>query len=304
MKLLAILATGLVAAAGLATALVLQAGGPAGPPAAHANLHVVQAEPLARHATARHVRLGIISYDLPLFVQETGIHPALTSKYVNWGTPFPAANVRANHRLGATTLIVLEPRTIGARGIVAGRGDAYLAGWAAAERKLGLPVMIAFAPEANGPWYSWGKGHISPALYIKMYRHVHDVLLRDGARNVTWLWQVNKTTSKTEALRLIWPGAKYVNVVGLDGAMFGGNSTFDSVFGPTFVQLRAFTTTPVMLSEVSMNGGPARPREITELFSAARKQHLTALNFFDVQTWNFDHDRATLRALRAAVRAS
>ena len=300
MRLLAILAAVLATAAGLTAALLMRAGGPS---SAHANQATARMKTPARaDATAARVGLGIISDNLPLFVRQTGIHPALTSRYVAWGTAFPAAEVRVNHRLGATTLVVLEPRTISPRRIVAGHGDAYLARWAAAERKLGLPIMLAFAPEANGPWYPWGKGHISPALYIRMYRLVHNVLLKDGARRVTWLWQVNKITSKTEPLNLLWPGRAYVDLVGIDAAMFGGKSTFSNVFGPTFAKVRSFTRTPVMLSEVSMAPGPARPREITGLFSAARKEHLTALNFFDVHIWNFDHDRATLRALRAAAR--
>lgn len=307
MRLLAILAAALVTAAGLTTALVMRGG----PSSAHANHHAAHTRPVVAQATARvrpdttatRVRLGIISYNLSQFVKQTGIHPALTSKYFNWGTPFPAAEVRANHRLGATTLIILEPRTIGARRIVAGGGNAYLARWAAAERKLGLPVMLAFAPEANGPWYPWGKGHISPAMYKKMYQKVHDVLLRDGVKHVTWVWQVNKITSKTERYSLIWPGRKYVNVIGVDGATFGGNSTFNTIFGPTLAQLRAVTSVPEMLSEVSLNKGRARPREVAFLFAGARKDHLTAVNFFDVLIWNFDNDQATLSALRTAARA-
>jgi hypothetical protein len=305
MRLLAILAAVLVTAAGIATALFLRADGPSSP---HAKSHVTEAAARPKThvrlpATASRVGFGIISYDLPLFERQTRIHPSLTAKYINWGTPFPAAEVRADHQLGATTAIVLEPRAVSPASIAAGRDNAYLASWARAERKLGLPVILGFAPEANGYWYPWGKGHISPALYKKMYRKVHDVLLRDGARHITWLWQVNRISRKTERLSLLWPGRGYVNVVGLDGQLTKSWSTFYTAFGPTLAQIRRITRAPVMLSEVAVARGPARARQITRLFSVAHNEHITALNFFDVKTWNFDHDRAALKALSTAAKA-
>jgi hypothetical protein len=305
MRLLAIIAAGLAIAAGVATALFLRADRP---PPAHANARLTQAAtPAKRHvlpqATSRRVRLGVISYDVPLFVRQTGIHPALTAKYINWGAPFPAAEIRADHRLGATTVLVLEPRAVSPASIAAGRDNAFLATWARAERTLGLPVILAFAPEANGYWYSWGKGHISPALYKKMYRKVHNVMLRDGARRITWLWQVNRISRKTERLSLLWPGRAYVDVVGLDGQLTKSWSTFYTCFGPTLAQIRRVTRAPVMISEVAVVAGRARPAQIAELFSAAHQKHITALDFFDVKTWSFDHDRATISALRRAAKA-
>lgn len=305
MRLLAILAAGLVTAAGLATALFLRADGHS---SAHDKSHVAEAaarpETQARlQATAGRVRLGIINYDLPLFVRQTRIHPALTATYISWGAPFPAAKVRADRRIGATTVVVLEPRGVSPRSIAAGRDNAYLASWAAAERKLGLPVILSFAPEANGYWDPWGKGHISAALYKNIYRKVHNVLLRGGARHITWLWQVDRISRQTERLSLLWPGRAYVNDVGIDGQLATSRSTFYTVFGSTLAQIRRLTRAPVMLSELAVAKGRARARQITRLFSAAHKEHLTALNFFDVKTWNFDHDRAALKALRMAARA-
>lgn len=252
-------------------------------------------------ATTNHVRIGIISYNLPLFVRRTKIHPALTATYVNWGVPFPAARVRANHALGATTLIVLEPRGIGPRRVIAGKGDGYLKRFAEAERRLGLPIILSFAPEANGIWYSWGKGHIRAALYTKMYRYVRYILLRDGLRHTTWLWQVDRTSRATEPLKLLWPGRSYVNEIGLDGQLAGARSSFYSVFGSTLAQVRGFTNVPVMLSEVGVQRGRSRAAKVTGLISAARRVHVTALNFFDVGAWNFDADPSTLAVIRKAA---
>jgi beta-mannanase len=105
--------------------------------------------------------------------------------------------------LGVTTMIVLEPSHVSAAGIVAGRDSAYVASWAEADRELGFPVILSFAPEANGSWYTWGAGHVSPSFYREMWGRIHDELTSDGARKITWLWQVNSVWPGSEALTLL-----------------------------------------------------------------------------------------------------
>ena len=303
MRLLGILTALVAATVSFATVLLIRTAAPAGRNpasretrvAAHVNAQAKQV------ATAKRVRLGIVSDNLPLFEKQTKIYPAINTKYFAWGTPFPAADVLANHGLGTTTMIVLEPYKVSPQAIVAGRADRYLALWAAAERRLGLPVILSFAPEANGDWYPWGKGHISAALYKKMYREVHNVLIRDGVRCVTWLWQVDRIWHSTESLRRLWPGSAYVNVIGFDGQLVGKKANFYTLFGPTLTQVRRFTRLPVMVSEVAVKRDPSRPTQITGLFSAARKMNVTAVIFFDVEAWNFDRDKATRAAIRAAA---
>jgi mannan endo-1,4-beta-mannosidase len=258
-----------------------------------------QAAPTATPAKAK---LGIISYNLPVFEQQTKIFPAITAKYYDWGTPFPTADVLANHSEGVETLIVLEPQKQSAQSIIAGKHDAYLAQFAAADKKLGLPIILSFAPEANGDWYPWGFGHIKPATYQKMYQHVHNVLIRDGAKKVTWLWQVDRIWHTTEPLNLLWPGKSYVNMIGFDGQLTKLTATLYSLFGPTIKQVRSFTkTTPLMLSEVAIEKSPSRPQRVTALFAAANKEKLRAVVFFDVGIWDFDTDKATLAAIRKAA---
>ena len=253
-------------------------------------------------ATPPKAKLGIISYNLPVFEQQTKIIPAITAKYYDWGTPFPTADVVSNHSEGVETLIVLEPQKQSAQSIISGKHDAYLAQFAAADKKLGLPITLSFAPEANGDWYPWGFGQIKPAAYKKMYQHVHNVLIRDGAKKVTWLWQVDRIWHTTEPLNLLWPGKSYVNEIGFDGQLTKLSATLYSLFGPTIKQVRSFTkTTPLMLSEVAIEKSPSRPKRVTALFAAANKEKLRAVVFFDVGIWDFDTDKATLAAIRKAA---
>jgi mannan endo-1,4-beta-mannosidase len=309
MRFLAILTAVVAAAASFAAVVLIRSVGSSAPQAHSRVVPLPRTTSVAlqlnqrtgRNATAKNVSLGVISYNLPIFEQKTRIFPSITAKYFEWGTPFPTAQVLANHASGTETLIVLEPQTQNLRKLASGKYDSYLRKWATAEKSLGLPIILSFAPEANGDWYRWGKGHVSAALYKKLFQHVHNVLLRDGAKHITWMWQVDRTSKATEALRAIWPGRSFVNVIGLDGQLGSRTATFNSVFGATYGQIRKFTTVPVMLSEVGIKASTRRPKQVTALFASAHKVPLAALVFFDVGIWNFDTDTATIKAIRAAA---
>lgn len=252
-------------------------------------------------ASCKGQKVGVASNNLAMFEAATQIYPSVSAKYFRWGSPFPVVLAQESHVLGAKLQIVLEPRNVSLQKIADGGYDSYLARWAAADRISGLPVILSFAPEANGKWYSWGKGHVSPAVYRAAWRHVHHVLYRDGARKITWMWQVNVSFPAAEPLRELWPGASYVNEVGIDGHLRSGN-TFDSVFLPTIRQLRAITSKPVVIAELADNRGKYRVRQVNELFSALCTQRLARFVWFDVDVKG-DHlelegDAAAIAAFR------
>jgi hypothetical protein len=251
------------------------------------------------------MNVGVVSYNLPQFEKAAGIYPSITVKYIQWGSPFPAAEVRDNHGLGITMILVLEPSNTSLVGVADGADDAYLRSWGRADRELGLPVILSFAPEANGSWYQWGAGHITPKLYQEMWRRVHGELTVAGARQITWLWQVSAAWATSEPLSLLWPGNRYVTEAGIDGQLGNSAATFSSVFSQTVTQIRDITRKPIMLSEVAVNKSPARSAQITSLFSGARGDDLSALVLFDVHPrWQFDDDPAALEAFRKGAEAA
>lgn len=249
------------------------------------------------------LQIGAVTNNLSQFEETDQVYPQINVKYVQWGSAFPSAQIAGNHALSATTMVVLEPSGVSLAAIARGDDDSFLRSWAQSEQELGLPVIISFAPEANGSWYQWGAGHVSPATYRAAWQHVHGVLA--GDKNITWLWQVNVTWQGSESLASLWPGAQYVNEVGIDGQLSNGSASFASVFAPTVAQVRAITKRPVMISEVSVAKGKNRPAQLTGLIASARRAALTALILFDVHPrWQVDDDPAALAALRAAAQAA
>jgi hypothetical protein len=231
---------------------------------------------------------------LSSFNHAVGYKASLTVAYLNWGSPFPAKYVRDAARLGARVVLELEPRgknvpTL-AR-IAGGHGDSWLHSFAASIASTGKPFALSFGPEMNGSWYAYGSSTAND--YIRAYRHVHTVLLRDvgqrltpaaASRLLTFMWQPSAMHGSTPSPMPYWPGKSYVEMVGLDGYYYHPTDTFHIVFGPTITKVRRVmgTRTKIMIGETAV--GPMtghQPRGIKDLFSGIKTRHLAGLIWFN-----------------------
>ena len=126
--------------------------------------------------------------------------------YSNWFERFQCAFAERAAAHGAIPMIQLQPINISLPAIVAGRYDAYLRSYASAVRAYGRPVILSFAHEMNGNWYSWGYPHVSPAVWVAAWRHVVSLFRALGATNVTWLWAPNAEQPGDSALECLLAG--------------------------------------------------------------------------------------------------
>jgi mannan endo-1,4-beta-mannosidase len=246
------------------------------------------------------------------FAAATGVHPRLTVYYSGWDEPFWSSFANATRASGAVPLVQIQPDNIPLESITGGRWDKYLRSYAAAVKAYGHPVILSFAHEMNGTWYSWGSGHATPAAFVAAWRHVVTIFRQVGAANVTWLWSVTAVAgsgTKTPWLGQWWPGAQWVGLVGIDGYYYTASDTFTSVFGETLTQLRTFTNAPVVISEVGIGPNSSRETQISGLFAGASANHIGAVIWFDEnqddgiyhQDWQLEGDSAALAAFKAAV---
>ncbi len=189
-----------------------------------------------------------------------------------------------------------------------GRHDRYLKTYADQVRGFGHPVVLSFAPEMNGDWYAWGAGHTPPRVFVAAWRHIVDLFRAEHASNVTWLWTVNSVNASKVPLRPWWPGAGYVDQVGIDGYFYRPADTFHSVFGTTIAQVRGFTQKPILISETAV-GPVAGPAKVADLFRGAREAGLAGVVWFDKaqhdgiyhQDWRLEDNPAILAAFRRAT---
>jgi Glycosyl hydrolase family 26 len=122
--------------------------------------------------------------------------------------------------------------------IAGGAQDAYITAWAQAAKAWGHPLFLRFDWEMNGGWFPYGvgAGANSTADYVAMWRHVHDIFARVGARNVSWVWCPEIGPGDTvPLLPSLYPGEKYVGWTCLDGYNTGRPwLSFRSILTPEY----------------------------------------------------------------------
>lgn len=243
------------------------------------------------------------------FRKATGVKPEIVVSYVPFGSSFDSDRACFVAQSGAMLMIQMNPRNATLSAIAQGKYDDYLYEYAHAVRKTGTPVILSFAHEMNGYWYPWGYQNTDPKVFIKAWRHMHDVFRWVQARNVIWCWTVNRPLEFGSPIvvppRPWWPGKEYVDWVGIDAYYRHPANTFGSVFGRTIKLIHKFTHKPVVIAETGAAPGPQEVRQIRSLFTGARLHHLIGVVWFDInkkEDWVLEGRPAAITAFRAGAR--
>jgi Glycosyl hydrolase family 26 len=245
------------------------------------------------------------------FTRAVGMQPNLVGYYSGWGEPFQTSFADTVRGHGAATIVQWDPTYASVRVIAAGGYDGYLRSFADSVRDFGHPVVIGFGHEMNAPWYSWGYGRVPAPTFVAAWRHIVTLFRGQGAGNVTWLWTLQADEPGTGPVASWWPGAQYVTWVGIDGYYYRPSDTFASIFGKTIVQVREFTSKPVLLSETAVGPEADQSVKIGNLFAGMRQYRTLGLVWFDIaqdngiyhQDWHIEDNQAAEAAFRRAASA-
>jgi hypothetical protein len=104
--------------------------------------------------------------------------------------------------------------------IIQGGCDSYIHGYAAAIKQRPERFLLKFAHEMNDGAWSTGYSSSNPALFVQMWRHVHDIFTAEGVTNVEWVWSPiyqSYPNIPENSLYNYYPGDAYVDWVGLSG---------------------------------------------------------------------------------------
>ncbi|GAA3214951.1 glycoside hydrolase family 26 protein [Actinocorallia longicatena] len=227
--------------------------------------------------------------DAARFGRATGRKPNIIKNFYNWGDDYDAAWATGVWKSGALPQLELElwprGRGITMATIAAGAEDAYIRRLALGIRAAKIPVIFSFAHEFNAEWYPWGTCSRpqaddpavenacdymnTPAQWVAAWRRMHSIFWKAGASNAIWMWQPNETGSRPEIkLRKYWPGANYVDWVGVVGYQRGTRKkTFNGLFIPTFKQIRTFTKKPIIIPETGASTGKIRNAYIKDFLA-------------------------------------
>jgi hypothetical protein len=262
------------------------------------------------------VSLPAAAPGLGAYAAATGTTPDILEVFQNFGTPFDTADAAAAWRAHALLLDSWQPVDTTLTAIAQGRDDLYIRAFAKQIAATGIPVALDFGHEFNGPWMSWGAGgaqNATGAQFVAAWRHIHDLFAAAGAHEVIWVWAPN-VVNPVPAVDLAdwWPGAGYVDWVGISGYWTGstlGADDWSSLFGPTEEKVAALTADPVVITETGAEQGPQKAGWVTAMLAGlGADPRVIGMVYFDYGTaqgkradWTLQDDPAALAAYRAGA---
>ena len=293
---------------------------PSSPPRLQAHHVDAAATACAKPAPIRHPLIGVAlatpGDDLNKFAQAV-VPPQIVAQYLPFKDPYNSALACRIAQAGGRLLVQWNPKGVSLQRIAHGKWDRYITKFARDVRAAQVPIVLSFGHEMNGNWYTWGYTKTSPREFIAAWRHLHRLFAKAGASNVTWCWNVNtwqpdltgKANYGITPARRWWPGARYVDWIGLDAYFETSYDTFHSIFNYPLRALRRIAHKPVLIAETAAAQGPRQARQIRSLFSGIRRTSVIGAVWFESnnsnvrENWLIEGQRAAIAAFRAGAKS-
>lgn len=255
-----------------------------------------------------------------LFERHAGKKVAVLNTSQEWGQ-FNTEAMNATLARGAIPLVrmgLAEGVTL--KSIASGAQDAVIRNWARDAKAWAHPFFLNPWWEMNGAWFPWGRD----SSFVAAWRHFHDLVVAEGASNVTWAWVANNIWSDPASDPTpYYPGSAYVDWTGIDGYNWGRNPvqpdrwlTPSQIISPTLERIHKFAPEkPVMIVEnASTEIGGNKAAWIRELLSNYLPHHpqIGAYLWFNwrfekpkgISDWQIESSVPAQEAFRNAVQTS
>lgn len=189
--------------------------------------------------------------------QQLGRTDHIVSNYYDWNDPLPSSTAG----IPDDAMLMISWGVTTYAKVLNGSQDALIRAAANALRAYRKPVLVRFAWEMNGWWFTWGgtKNPTGTAGFIEVWRRVHDIFFAAGATNVSWVWCVNWNNNPDRADNAggrYYPGDAYVDWIAVDGFSDSGE-TPEQLFGAFYREYGG--RKPLMIAETAVTkpDGPA-----------------------------------------------
>jgi len=225
------------------------------------------------------------------FERHAGRKVAIVNASQAW-TTFNKYEMDTSYGRGAIPLVNMGIGSTNLESIAKGGQDAAIKKWAQEAKAWGHPFLFAPWREMNGAWYAWGRS----SWFVPAWRRFHDLVVEQGATNVTWTWVVNSIWSDPASDPTpYYPGDAYVDWTAMDSYNWGRMPAQpdrwknpDQVISPTLKILRTVAPTkPVAIVEdASTEYGGNKTDWIREMLTTYLPHHpeIKAYLWFN---WNF-----------------
>jgi mannan endo-1,4-beta-mannosidase len=211
-----------------------------------------------------------------------------------------------------------------------GDHDDYLDRIAAAARAYPYRVYVRPWPEMNGDWQGFQPTVAGErvhggtyAEFRRAWRYVVTYLREQGADNLRWVFNPTADTyAETTPVSRIWPGAAYVDVLGLDGFNWGDDArwgrwqSFSKIFAEQYANLTALDpSAPLWICEVAskeprvddgapVDNGRSKGAWVRAMFEHRGMPRLRAIVWFDAdkeRDWRTTSSDGPARQWRRAM---
>jgi Glycosyl hydrolase family 26 len=239
-------------------------------------------------------------------------HPPWETDFDAWKQTFERVRTA-----GATNAVDMSTGAVPLREIADGHYDSAIATWMRQAAAWQHPFFVILDPEMNGTWkaYAMGKRGNTPADFVRMWRRVHGIAVREGATNITWVWTVNvDPTNGFVPYEQLYPGDAYVDWTGLNGFNADGYASFSWLFSTSYASLLQLAPTkPIAITETgSVEGGIGKPAWITDVLAHQLPENfpqIRALLWFNWRIhdggkwrdWPIESSSAAQRAFARAI---
>ena len=223
---------------------------------------------------------------LDAYRERFGRYPAIALNFRDLDQPllYPGEGEGLRAR-GVTPMLTVEPVVTGKRevevpmaAIAAGRYDAEIEADAKIAARFPGQILLRFAQEMNGPWFP--QRSADPEAFVAAWIRYVRIFREVGADNVAFVWTPSVEIGVTKPFEPFFPGARYVDYVGLDGYNWGRGRgrSFGEVFAASYDRLTELSDKPAVIGETASAPGPGKPawihdgflRELPRSFSAVK----------------------------------
>lgn len=241
------------------------------------------------------------------------------SWFQDWGTGWLATAASAAQATRHNILIAWDPSQSGVplsfADIAAGRYDDYLVKYFRGARTFRGQVVLRPFWEMNGNYSSYsvaapsdGRAVASTSEWIAVWRHLVTLQRRVGGANVHFMFCANGSDVGGTPVEQYWPGAAYVDRLGLD--TYNGGTPWQPAHGliaPMYDRLAALhPTAPISVAEIGCAESSSDPGRkaawLRNLFTDGGFPRLNGLCFFDADKehdWRLDSSSQALAVSRS-----